>query len=236
MIDAINPQPADRVVEIGPGLGALTRPLSERLEHLHVVEIDRDLARRLRGEFSARKVTVHEHDALDFDFATLGGELRIVGNLPYNISTPLLFHLARYTPLIRDVHVMLQREVVERMVAPPSSSDYGRLSVMLQYRFKLDLVMTLPPEAFRPVPKVESAVVRMRPFERPPHCAHDEVWLARIVTAAFSQRRKTLRNALRRYLSADDFSRLGIDPGRRPQDLGVAEFVRLADRAAESNP
>jgi 16S rRNA (adenine1518-N6/adenine1519-N6)-dimethyltransferase len=233
IIEAIDPQPADRVVEIGPGLGALTRPLSERLDHLHVIEIDRDLARRLRAEFSEQKLTVHEQDALHFDFAALGSELRIVGNLPYNISTPLLFHLARYTSAIRDMHVMLQREVVERMVAPPSSSDYGRLSVMLQYRFVLDLLMTIPAEAFRPRPRVESAVVRMTPFERLPHRARDEEWLGRIVTAAFSQRRKTLRNALKRYLSADDFSRLGIDAGRRPQDLGVAEFVRLADRAAE---
>ena len=234
IVDAINPQPADRMVEIGPGLGALTRPLVERLDHLHVVEIDRDLARGLRAEFSARKVTVHEHDALDFDFSALGRELRVAGNLPYNISTPLLFHLARHTPAIRDVHVMLQREVVERMVAQPSSSGYGRLSVMLQYRFKLDLLMTIPAAAFRPVPRVESAVVRMTPFDRLPHCARDEEWFGRIVTAAFSQRRKTLRNALKRYLSADDFSRVGIDAGHRPQDLGVAEFVRLADRVAEA--
>ena len=235
IVEAIHPQPGERVVEIGPGLGALTRPLVERLDHLHVVEIDRDLARRLRAEFSPRQVTVHEQDALEFDFAALGRDLRIVGNLPYNISTPLLFHLARHTPAIRDVHAMLQREVVERMVAQPSSSEYGRLSVMLQYRFKLDLLMTIPARAFRPVPKVESAVVRMTPFHRLPHCARDEEWFGRIVTAAFSQRRKTLRNALKRYLSADDFSRLGIDAGQRPQDLGVAEFVHLADVAAESS-
>jgi len=233
IVEAINARPGERVVEIGPGLGALTRPLVERLDHLHVVEIDRDLARRLRAEFFPRQVTVHEQDALDFDFAALGGELRIVGNLPYNISTPLLFHLARHTPAIRDVHVMLQREVVERMVAQPSSSEYGRLSVMIQYRFKLDQLMTIAASAFRPVPKVESAVVRMTPFDRLPHCARDEEWFGRIVTAAFSQRRKTLRNALKRYLNADDFSQLGIDAGHRPQDLGVAEFVRLADRAAE---
>ena len=213
IIEAINPRPGERVVEI-----------------------DRDLARRLRAEFSAQRVTVHEQDALDFDFAALGSGLRIVGNLPYNISTPLLFHLARYTSAIRDVHVMLQREVVERMVARPSSSDYGRLSVMIQYRFELELLMTIPPSAFRPAPKVESAVVRMTPFERLPYCARDEGWFGRIVTAAFSQRRKTLRNALKGYFHADDFSRLGIDAQQRPQDLGVAEFVRLADRAAESGP
>lgn len=234
IIEAINPRPGERVVEIGPGLGALTRPLVERLDHLHVVEIDRDLAHRLRAEFSARQVTVHDQDALDFDFAALGSRLRVVGNLPYNISTPLLFHLARYTAAIRDVHVMLQREVVERMIARPSSSGYGRLSVMIQYRFELDLLMTIPPSAFRPAPKVESAVVRMTPYDRLPYCARDEEWLGRVVTAAFSHRRKTLRNALKRYLSADDFSRLGIDAGHRPQDLGVAEFVRLADRAAET--
>lgn len=220
------------MVEIGPGLGALTRPLVARLDHLHVVEIDRDLARGLRGEFTAEQITVHEHDALDFDFAALGDDLRVVGNLPYNISTPLLFHLAESAAAIRDLHVMLQREVVERMVARPSSSEYGRLSVMIQYRFELDPIMIIPPQAFRPAPKVESAIVRMTPFAHLPHRARDEAWLGRIVTAAFSQRRKTLRNALKAYLKADDFRQLGIDAARRPQELAVSEFVRLADCAA----
>jgi 16S rRNA (adenine1518-N6/adenine1519-N6)-dimethyltransferase len=235
IVDAINPQRGDRMVEIGPGLGALTRPLFDRLDHLHVVEIDRDLVRDLRANFPRPRVTVHEHDALSFDFATLGSELRVAGNLPYNISTALLFHLAHSAASIRDIHVMLQREVVERMVARPSSSDYGRLSVMIQYRFQLETLMTIPATAFRPAPKVESAVVRMVPFRELPHVARDEAWLGRIVTAAFSQRRKTLRNALSRYIGADDFRQLGVDANLRPQDLAVAEFVRLADFAANAD-
>jgi 16S rRNA (adenine1518-N6/adenine1519-N6)-dimethyltransferase len=236
IVDAIYPRRDERLVEIGPGLGALTRPLLERLDHLHVIEIDRDLVSRLRADFPLARVTVHERDALTFDFATLGSGLRVVGNLPYNISTPLLFHLAQSASSIRDIHVMLQREVVERMVARPSSSDYGRLSVMIQYRFQLEPLMTIPATAFRPVPKVESAVVRMVPFGRLPHCARDEAWLGRIVTAAFSQRRKTLRNALKGYIGADDFSRLGVDANLRPQDLAIAEFVRLADFASRNAP
>lgn len=232
IIEAINPRRGERVVEIGPGLGALTRPLIERLGHLHVVEIDRDLALALRNEFDEQRLTVHQQDALDFDFAALGDGLRVVGNLPYNISTPLLFHVAQSAAALRDMHVMLQREVVDRMVARPSSSEYGRLSVMIQYRFELEPLMTVPGHAFRPQPKVESAILRMTPFARPPHQARDEAWLGRIVTAAFSQRRKTLRNALKSYVSADDFTRLGIDASRRPQDLSVSEFVCLADCAA----
>ena len=232
IVDAINPQRGEPMVEIGPGLGALTRPLVERLGHLHVVEIDRDLARSLRAEFAAGQLTVHEVDALGFNVASLGSGLRVVGNLPYNISTPILFHLANSAAVIRDLHVMLQREVVERMVARPSSSEYGRLSVMIQYRFELEPLMTIPGSAFRPAPKVESGFLRMKPFARLPHPARDEACLRLIVTAAFSRRRKTLRNALKGYLSADDFSRLGIDASRRPQDLAVPEFVRLADCAA----
>ena len=235
IIKSISPQRQDLVVEIGPGLGALTRPLAERLDHLHVIEIDRDLASRLRADFPRGQVTVHDRDALKFDFSALGGGLRVVGNLPYNISTPLLFHLAESAATIRDIHVMLQREVVERMVARPSASDYGRLSVMIQYRFDLEPLMTIPASAFRPAPKVESAVVRMVPFERLPCRARDEAWFGRIVLTAFSQRRKTLRNALRRYIGTDDFTRLGIDANLRPQDLAVSEFVRLADFAARSS-
>ena len=229
IVAAIAPQPADRLVEIGPGLGALTSPLVARLAHLHVIEIDRDIAARLRVAYPAGQVTVHQDDALRFDFTALGRELRVVGNLPYNISTPLLFHLARHVPVIRDIHVMLQKEVVERMVAAPATSAYGRLSVMLQYRFGMEHLLTLPPDAFRPPPKVESAVVRMVPHSRLPHPAQDEVALARIVAAAFSQRRKTLRNTLKGYFKAADFERLGVNAGLRAQDLRVEEFVRLAD-------
>ena len=232
IVDAIAPRPADAMVEIGPGLEALTRPLARALDHLHVIEIDRDIAARLRDSLPRERVTVHEGDALDFDFGTLGPGLRVVGNLPYNISTPLLFHLQRHTAAIRDIHVMLQKEVVERMAAPPSSSHYSRLSVMLQYRFEIEHLLDVPPDAFRPAPKVDSAVARMTPHARLPYPARDETSFGKIVTAAFSQRRKTLRNALKGYFGTADFERLGIDAGLRAQDLGVADFVRLADAAA----
>ena len=232
IVAAVAPQPADRVVEIGPGLGALTRPLSARVDHLHVIEIDRDIIERLDTMFPRERVTIHAGDALKFDFTALGRGLRVIGNLPYNISTPLLFHLAGHAALIRDIHVMLQKEVVERMVALPSSSEYGRLSVMLQYRFRMERVLEVPSAAFHPVPKVESAVVRMTPFARPPHPARDEALFAKIVAAAFAQRRKTLRNSLRGYFTAGDFERLGVDAGLRAQDLSVEDFVRLANYAA----
>jgi len=232
IIAAIAPQSRDLLVEIGPGLGALTRPLAALLQHLHVVEIDRDIIARLRIEFPAARVTVHEGDALRFDFSALGNRLRVIGNLPYNISTPLLFHLARHAGAVRDLHVMLQKEVVDRMVAAPSSSEYGRLSVMLQYRFEMERVLDVPSGAFHPVPKVESAVVRMMPFAPLPHPARDESRLAAVVAAAFGQRRKTLRNTLKGYLGAADFERLGVDSGLRAQDLSVADFVKLADATA----
>jgi 16S rRNA (adenine1518-N6/adenine1519-N6)-dimethyltransferase len=232
IVAAIAPQPRDRVVEIGPGLGALTRPLADAVEQLHVIEIDRDIVARLRAAFPADRVIVHEGDALNFDFSALGPRLRVVGNLPYNISTPLLFHLAGHVAAIADIHVMLQREVVARMVATPSSAEYGRLSVMLQYRFGMEPVLAVPSGAFRPVPKVESAAVRMVPWAPLPHPARDEQALARIVAAAFARRRKTLRNALRSYISAADFERLGVDARLRPQDLGIGDFVRLADDLA----
>ena len=232
IVEAIAPRPGDHMVEIGPGLGALTRPLAGLLAHLHVIEIDRDIVARLRSAFPGGRVTVHEGDALRFDFSALGPRLRVVGNLPYNISTPLLFHLARHAAAIEDIHVMLQKEVVERMVARPSTSEYGRLSVMLQYRFQMEPVLAVAAVAFRPVPKVESAVVRMVPYARLPHPAADEAALGKIVAAAFARRRKTLRNALKGYFSAGDFQKLGVDAGLRAQDLRLEDFVRLADAAA----
>jgi 16S rRNA (adenine1518-N6/adenine1519-N6)-dimethyltransferase len=236
ILAAVAPRRGDLVVEIGPGLGALTRPLAARLDHLHVVEIDRDITARLRAEFPPARVTVHEGDALRTDFSALGTDLRVIGNLPYNISTPLLFHLARHAGSVRDIHVMLQREVVERMVAAPSSTEYGRLSVMLQYRFGMERILDVPAEAFRPAPRVESAVVRMAPLAPLPHPARNEGALGTIVAAAFSQRRKTLRNALKGHFMAADFERLGIDGGLRAQDLAVADFVRLADAVAGTAP
>jgi 16S rRNA (adenine1518-N6/adenine1519-N6)-dimethyltransferase len=163
IVEAIAPRAEDRMVEIGPGLGAITRPLARIVKPLHVVEIDRDLAARMRDAFSAQAVIVHEGDALEFDFAALGPRLRVVGNLPYHISTPLLFRLADCAEALRDIHAMLQDEVVERMTAAPGSSAYGRLSVMLQYRFDMEKVLDIAPAAFEPPPKVDSAVVRMVP-------------------------------------------------------------------------
>ncbi|MGQ0525351.1 MAG: 16S rRNA (adenine(1518)-N(6)/adenine(1519)-N(6))-dimethyltransferase RsmA [Betaproteobacteria bacterium] len=226
IVEAIRPQPEDRMLEIGPGLGALTRPLLALLDHLHVVEIDRDLVTRLQREFATERLTIYQADALEFDFGVLGPDLRVVGNLPYNISTPLLFHLADSAPAIRDIHVMLQKEVVERMVAAAGTTDYGRLSVMLQYRFTVEQVLTVPAEAFRPPPKVESAVVRLAPLTRQGTEQCDERLLAKLVARAFMQRRKTLRNALGDYLQERDFAALGIDPGARAEQLAVADFVR----------
>ena len=232
IIAAIAPQPADRMIEIGPGFGALTRPLAARLDHLHVIEIDRDIVAQLKRDFPPERVTIHQGDALKFDFFVLGPRLRLVGNLPYNISTPLLFHLAENAANIRDIHVMLQKEVVARMVARPSSSAYGRLSVMLQYRFQMEKILDVPAIAFRPAPKVESAVVRILPLERPPGEACDEALLANLVASAFAQRRKTLRNTLRNYLGGADFAMLGVAPEARAQELAVADFMRVANYVA----
>jgi 16S rRNA (adenine1518-N6/adenine1519-N6)-dimethyltransferase len=215
IIDAIAPAPGDHVVEIGPGRGALTLPLLERLAILDVVEIDRDLAAALRARFPPERLRIHEGDALAFDFCALGTALRVVGNLPYNISSPLLFHLAGASACLRDCHFMLQREVVERMAAPPGGKVYGRLSVMLQYRFAVQKLIRVPAGAFSPVPQVESAFVRLVPHRVLPHPAADEARFAAVVAQAFSQRRKTLRNALRELLSEDQIRSAEIDPSLR---------------------
>jgi len=232
IIDAIYPQKSDRIIEIGPGLGALTRPLLQVVDHLDVVELDRDIVDKLDKEFPKEKLTIHSTDALKFDFSVLGSGLRIIGNLPYNISTPLLFHLSQFSEQILDMHFMLQKEVVERMVGVPSTSDYGRLSIMLQYRFDMEYVFSVPAESFRPVPKVESAIVRMIPRQKASMDAKDEALFSQIVLAAFSQRRKTLRNTLHRYLKPDDFASLGIDPGLRAENLSVAQFVAITNYLA----
>ena len=229
IIDAVSPRAGDAMVEIGPGLGALTRPLSRVVQPLHVVEIDRDIAARLRAEFAPERLVVHEGDALEFDFAALGPRLRVVGNLPYHISTPLLFHLVEATHAIADIHAMLQREVVERIVAEAAASDYGRLSVMLQYRFDIEKVLDVPAAAFKPEPKVESAVIRMIPRPAGALSARNDRVFAETVTLAFSQRRKTLRNTLGGVLTPADFEMLGIDPQRRAQTLSLADFVKIAD-------
>ncbi len=229
IVAAIDPQRGDTVVEIGPGLGALTEPLLARVDHLHVVEIDRDLIARLKKQHPPARLTIHEGDALAFDFAGIGSDLRLVGNLPYNISTPLLFHLADCVGVVRDMHFMLQKEVVERMVAEPGDADFGRLSVMLQYRFWLEWLIDVPPESFDPAPKVDSAVVRLIPKPASELAARDPARFARVVQQAFSQRRKMLRNTLKGTLDEAGFSALGIDPTRRAEDIPVADYVRLAN-------
>ncbi len=230
IVDAIRPQPEDVMVEIGPGLGALTAPLASALRHLHVIEIDRDIVARLQRTYPPDRVSVHAGDVLEFDFAQLPCELRVVGNLPYNISTPLLFHLAHYAERLKDVHVMLQKEVVERMVAAPGGSEYGRLSVMLQYRYAMERLLEVPPEAFSPPPQVDSAVVRMRPRPSAELTARSDSHLDQVVRRAFAQRRKTLRNALAGLVGAEDFAALHIEPGLRAENLSPADFVALSNR------
>lgn len=232
IVAAIAPARSDHMVEIGPGPGALTTPLVEGVDHLHVVELDRDLAAALRERHAPAAVTVHEADALEFDFAQLPAPLRVTGNLPYNVSTPLLFHIAAFADRIVDCTFMLQKEVVDRMVAEPDSADYGRLSVMLQYRFAMRRLFLVPPGAFHPPPKVDSAIVRMVPLGADRLRARDEARFHQVVLAAFGQRRKMLRNTLKELVAADAFERAGIDSQRRAETLSVAEFVRLSDTAA----
>jgi len=215
LVEAIAPSKEDFIVEIGPGEGVLTAPLLERAGHLEVIELDRDLAAALRDR---QGLVVHCADALEFDFGQFPAGMRIVGNLPYNVSTPLLFHLARYAPQVRDLHFMLQLEVVERMVAAPSTPAYGRLSVALQARFAMKKLFKVAKGAFRPPPKVESAVVRMQPLDW--QLPIDEELLRR----AFSARRKTLRNALPEI----DFEAAGIDPKLRPENLSPEDYARLS--------
>ena len=235
IVREIAPGPGQAMVEIGPGLGALTAPLLERLDHLYVVEIDRDLIARLKERFPPERLTIHQGDALDFDFGALGRDLRVVGNLPYNISTPLLFHLAAFADSVRDMHFMLQREVVDRMVADPGTADYGRLSVMLQYRFDMDRLFIVPPGAFNPAPKVDSAIVRLIPKSVDALAACDEALLAKLVLAAFGQRRKMLRNNLRELVDEAGLAAAGIAPTARAEELAVADYIRLANMMTTSS-
>jgi len=229
IVGAIAPRPGDAMVEIGPGTGLLTDELTRTLGHLHVVEIDRDLAAALRNRYPPDRVTVHEADALEFDFASLPAPLRVAGNLPYNVSTPILFRMAVLAERLVDCTFLLQKEVVDRMAAAPDTGDYGRLSVMLQYRFTVDPLLRVPPGAFTPPPKVDSAVVRMAPLGASRPLARDDARFAAVVAAAFSQRRKTLRNATRALVTDEAFARAGIDPGRRGETLSVKEFIALSD-------
>jgi len=237
IVDVIHPQPADLMVEIGPGLGALTNPLLDRLEHLHVVEIDRDVIARLRREHSNERLTIHEGDALKFDFGILAADderpgLRVVGNLPYNISTPILFHVATFAPRVIDCHFMLQSEVVERMVAEPGGKEYGRLSVALQYRFEMERLLDVPPDAFDPPPRVDSAIVRMIPKPASALDAVDAQLLSDVVTQAFSQRRKVLRNTLKGRATEAQMEAAGIDARARAEEIPLENYVRLANALA----
>jgi len=227
IVRAIDPRPQDFMVEIGPGLAALTQPLVERLGRLAVIELDRDLAARLRRH---GQLSVIQADVLQVDFAELAGtlgaaQLRVVGNLPYNISTPILFHLLQYVGCVADQHFMLQKEVIDRMVAAPATSDYGRLSVMLQWRYAMENVLFVPPRSFDPPPRVDSAVVRMVPLAQPP--AVDAKLLSELVQVAFSQRRKLLRHTLGKWLEQKQFSG-HFDVQRRAEEVPVAEYLGLA--------
>ena len=226
IVDAIDPHAGDPMVEIGPGLAALTQPLVERLGHLHVIELDRDLAVRLREH---PHLNVIESDVLRVDFTQLAAtlqvpQLRIVGNLPYNISSPILFHLLEHVDVVQDQHFMLQKEVIDRMVAKPCSGDYSRLSVMLQWRYAMEDVLFVPPASFDPPPRVDSAVVRMVPLAQPPQI--DLPLMEDMVKVAFSQRRKLLRHTLGRWLEARNFAG-HFDVQRRAEEVPVAEYVAL---------
>ncbi len=232
LISAINPQPEDLMVEIGPGLGAMTKPLLAQLAHLHLIEIDRDIIDWMQHQYPSDKITIHAQDVLKFDFRQLQKpqqKLRVVGNLPYNISSPILFHLLNALNEIQDMHFMLQKEVVERMVAQTSCAEYGRLSVMLQYYLQMEYLLTIPGSAFDPAPKVESAFVRCIPHAQLPFTANNTEVFAKVVTMAFSQRRKTIRNTLKTYLSDADFSALNLDSQLRAENLSVQQFVEISN-------
>ncbi|MDT1010782.1 16S rRNA (adenine(1518)-N(6)/adenine(1519)-N(6))-dimethyltransferase RsmA [Plesiomonas shigelloides] len=241
IVSAINPRKGEAMLEIGPGLAALTEPVARELDHMTVIEIDRDLAERLRHHPQLKdKLTVREQDAMSADFsaisAELGQKLRVFGNLPYNISTPLMFHLFDYTDSISDMHFMLQKEVVNRLAAGPGSKAYGRLSVMAQYYCQVIPVLEVPPHAFKPAPKVDSAVVRLVPHAQKPFPVKNLRWLSRVTTDAFNQRRKTLRNGLSHLFSVEQLEALGIDPTLRAENITVEQFCRLANWLSNNPP
>ncbi len=234
IISAINPKPDQHLVEIGPGLGALTEEILLEAGALEAVELDRDLIPVLRTKFFRYegKFTIHEADALKFDFASLQNDerpLRVVGNLPYNISTPLIFHLLSFSGLISDMHFMLQKEVVERLAAQPGEDHYGRLGIMAQYYCRVEKLFIVPPGAFNPAPKVDSAIVRLIPHTTLPIEAKDQNLLADVVRTAFGQRRKTLRNNMKGLITGEQLEALGIDPGLRPERLSLAQFIAISD-------
>ena len=233
IVDAINPSAGDNLVEIGPGLGALTYPVLEQAGELDVIELDRDIIPKLNaGAIGKGELRIHSHDALSFDFRSLApasGELKVYGNLPYNISTPLIFHLFEQADVISEMHFMLQKEVVDRMCAEPGSKKYGRLSVMTQYHCQAIALFKVPPICFKPAPKVMSAIVRLIPYKSKPFVADDENLLNQVVTTAFNYRRKTLRNALSDHIDEPGLIALDIRPDIRPENLSLEEFVRISN-------
>jgi len=240
IIDAINPEPGENLVEIGPGLGALTEPVVERAKKLSVVELDRDLAKRLRHHpFLAPHLTIYETDALSFDFAELATDekpLRIFGNLPYNISTPLIFHLLTFKDKVQDMHFMLQKEVVQRMASGPDCKAYGRLSIMTQYQCQVIPVMEIGPEAFKPAPKVDSAIVRLIPHSKIKNPVKDIAALNTVCLAAFNQRRKTIRNGFKDLISVAQLESLNIDANLRPENLSLDDYIMLANFIVDNPP
>jgi len=231
IIASIAPRADDLLIEIGPGQAALTRPLLASGAELHLIELDRDLVAHLEQQFSDQpNVIIHSCDALKANLPELTGQrpFRLIGNLPYNISTPLIFHVLQWNDLVIDMHFMLQKEVVDRMAAAPGSRTYGRLSVMTQFRARVTRLFDVPPESFSPAPKVHSSIVRLEPLKTPPYDAGSIENLAKVVTAAFSMRRKTLRNSLRSVLNEDQILSAGIEPGQRAEQLSLSEFAALA--------
>ena len=230
IIRAVHPTKEDVIVEIGPGQGAITDALARNAGHLHAVELDRNLVARLRQQYEGNPdVTVHEADALRFDFSSLGDRIRVVGNLPYNISTPLLFHLLKFREQILDMHFMLQKEVVDRMAAGPGSKVYGRLGIMLGCHLSIESLFDVPPDAFEPPPEVTSAVVRLDPLPPGTFEINDEAGFSTLVATAFMQRRKTLRNSLKKLVERPDFEAAGIDAGLRPEQVSIADYIRLSN-------
>lgn len=239
IVAAISPQPDDNIVEIGPGLGALTEPVAEKVKQLHVIELDRDLVERLaKHPLLAKKLNITQADAMQFDFnqlASTENQLRVFGNLPYNISTPLMFHLFEFADKIKDMHFMLQKEVVNRLCAGPDCKTYGRLTVMAQYYCKVIPVLEVPPTAFIPAPKVDSAVVRLEPYDTPPFLAKSMKTLNQVCSMAFNQRRKTIRNSLRDLFDVEQLQAMDIDPIKRAENISVEEYVKMANIVYDNN-
>ena len=234
ILAALNPQANDTVIEIGPGLGALTQPLLKRLSKLIAIEIDRDLQAHLRGLSTPDHLEIINADALTVDYSQWGRAIRLIGNLPYNISTPLLFHLLNFAPTIEDMYFMLQKEVAERLAAEPGSKDYGRLTIMVQYQCSVSILFDVPPESFSPAPKVNSAVVCLKPYRVSPYAPVEQAVLREVVTRAFSMRRKTLANNFRGLLTAEELSAIELNPTARPEQISLEEYVRLANFLRES--